>query len=189
MITLQDVKHLGITNRDNVISDLDLLNEHLGKLIDFKKVDDVDEARIFYPAYDKRDDSGVTYTFGGYYGRMNYRLSNADILEWRDSHPECVWAGRVRDVILMNESELSTYVGMQHCAELVAYEINCVASALSDMGQNVKINELLFSASNSFHSFADLVLERNLSTEEELKEAADIITAAFYCGLFHIAEY
>lgn len=176
MITLKDIKHLCIVDRDNVISDLDLLNEHLNKLIDFKKVDDVDKAWIFYPAYDKRDDSGVTYTFGGYYGYMDYRLSNADILEWRDNHPECVWGEHVRDVIIMNDSELSTYAGMQHCAELVAYEIHCIAAVLSDMGQNVIDNELLCKASKVLHNFTGSLTGCSI---EKLKTVAGVVSNDF----------
>lgn len=177
MITLQDVKHLGITNRDNVIYDLDLLNKHLGRLIDFKNASDVDKARIFYPHLTKRDYNGVTYIFGEYYEHVGCRLSNADILAWRDTHPECVWAERVRDVFLMNESELSTYAGMQHCAELVAVEIHCVAAALSDMGQNVTNNELLFRASKALHKFADSLAGCSI---EKLKAAAGVASDAFY---------
>lgn len=176
MITLKDVEHLCIINRDNVISDLDLLNKHLGRLIDFKKAGDGDKARIFYPVYDKRDDSGVTYTFGGYYGHVDYRLSNADILEWRDTHPECVWCERVRDVIIMNDSELSTYAGMQHCAELVAYEINCIAAALSDMGQNVIDNELLRKAAKVLHKFTGSLAGCSI---EKLKAAAGVVSDGF----------
>nr|DAS45676.1 MAG TPA: hypothetical protein [Caudoviricetes sp.] len=176
MITLKDVEHLCIINQNNVISDLNLLNKHLGRLIDFKSVSKGDKARIFYPLHDKRDDNGVTYTFGGYYGRVDYHLSNADILEWRDTHPECVWAGRVRDVIAMNDSKLSTYAGMQHCAELVAYEINCVAAALSDMGQNVIDNELLFRVSKALHKFTGSLTGCPI---EKLKAAAGVVSDGF----------
>lgn len=175
MITLQDVKHLGIINRDNIISDLDLLNEHLDRLIDFKKAGDGDKARIFYPVYDKRDDSGVTYTFGRYYGHVNYRLSNADILEWRENHPECC-VNTVRDIVAMNSSELSTYAGMQHCAELVAYEINCIAAALSDMGQNVIDNELLRKAAKVLHKFTGSLAGCSI---EKLKAAAGVVSDGF----------
>ena len=175
MITLQDVEHLCIINRDNVISDLDLLNKHLGRLIDFKSVSKGDKARIFYPIYDKRDDNGVTYTFGGYYGRVDYRLSNADILEWRENHPECC-VNTIKDIITMNDSELSTYAGMQHCAELVAYEINCVAAALSDMGQNVIDNELLFRASKCLHKFTGSLTGCSI---EKLKAAAGVVSDGF----------
>lgn len=172
MIILQDVKHLGITNRDNIIADLNLLNDHLDKLIDFKNSHEGDKARIFYPRFDKRDNSGVTYTFGSYYGDVDCRLSNADILEWRDAHPGCVWAERVRDVFLMNDSDLSTYAGVQHCAELVALEIHCVAAALSDMGQNVDNNELLFRVSKVLHKFADSLTGCSI---EKLKAAAGVV--------------
>lgn len=180
MITLQDVKHLGITNRDNVISDLDLLNKHLGKLIDFKNASEDDKARIFYPSLEKRDDEGVTYRFGGYYGYIDCRLSNADILEWRDAHPECVWAERVRDIILMNYSELSTYAGMQHCAELVALEIHCVAVALSDMGQNVTDYELLRKDSKVLHNFADSLTDYEFHIGTLKAAAAGVASDAFY---------
>lgn len=176
MITLKDVEHLGITNRDNVIYDLDLLNKHLGHLIDFKNASDVDKARIFYPHLTKRDYNGVTYIFGDYYEHVGCCLSNADILAWRDTHPECVWAERVRDVFLMNESELSTYAGMQHCAELVAVEIHCVAAALSDMGQNVDNNELLFRVSKVLHKFADSLTGCSI---EKLKAAAGVVSDGF----------
>lgn len=175
MITLQDVKHLGITNRDNVISDLDLLNEHLGKLIDFKNVREDDKARIFYPSLETRDNCGVTYTFGGYYGHVNYRLSSADILEWRENHPECC-VNTVRDIVTMNSGELSTYAGMQHCAELVALEIHCVAAALGDMGQNVDNNELLFRVSKVLHKFADSLTGCSI---EKLKAAAVVVSDGF----------
>lgn len=177
MITLQDVKCLGITNRDNVISDLDLLNEHLGKLIDFKNVGKGDKARIFYPSLETRDNGGVTYTFGGYYGHVNYRLSSADILEWRKKHPECC-VNTIRDIVAMHYSELSTYAGMQHCAELVALEIHCVAAALGDMGQNVTDSELLFRVSKVLHKFADSLTDKEHSIEK-LKAAAGVVSDGF----------
>lgn len=187
MITLQDVKHLGITNRDNIISDLDLLNKHLGHLIDFKNVREEEKARIFYPSRTKRDDSGVTYTFGGYYGHVNCRLSNADILAWRDTHPECVWDERVRDVIIMNDSELSTYAGMQHCAELVALEIHCVAAALSDMSLNVTNYELLRKDSRILHNVADSLTDYEFPIETLKAAAAGVTSDAFY-EAFQIVE-
>lgn len=178
MITLQDVKHLCITNRDNVIYDLGLLNEHLGKLIDFKNASDNAKARLFYDYLEKRDESGVTYTFGKYYGHVDCHLSNADILEWREAHPECCCGGCVRDIIAMNYNELSTYAGIQHCAELVALEINCVAAALGDMGQNVENNELLFRVSKVLHKFADSLTDKELSIEK-LKAAAGVVSDGF----------
>lgn len=175
MITLKDVEHLGITNRDNVISDLNLLNMYLGHLIDFKNASEDDKARIFYPSLETRDNSGVTYTFGWYYGHVNYRLSCADILEWRENHPACC-VNTVRDIVAMYGSELSTYVGMQHCAELVAMEINCVACALSDMGQNVTNNELLRKASKVLHKFAASLTGCSI---EKLKAAAGVVSDGF----------
>lgn len=177
MITLQDVKHLGITNRDNVIYDLDLLNEHLGKLIDFKNTNEDTKARLFYGYLERRDNNGITYTFGKYYGHVDCRLSNADILEWRENHPECC-VSTIKDIITMNYSELSTYAGMQHCAELVALEVNCVAAALGDMGQNVTDNELLFRASKALHKFADSLVNKEYSIEK-LKSAAGVVSYGF----------
>lgn len=64
MIMLQDVKLLGITNQDNVTRDLDRLNEHLDKLMDFKNARKASDSRLLYDYLEKRDDSGVTLLGG-----------------------------------------------------------------------------------------------------------------------------
>lgn len=177
MITLQDVKHLGITNRDNVISDLDLLNEHLSKLINFKNAHKTSDSRLFYDYLESRDDNGVTYSFGGYCGYIDCRLSNADILKWRKNHSECC-CERVRDIITMNYNELSAYAGMKHCNELVGHEILCVAAALGDMSLNVKNNALISSTSNTLTKLG-LIIGHNKTLMRELKQAAKVVTDAF----------
>lgn len=177
MITLQDVKHLGITNRDNITRDLDRLNEHLGKLIDFKNAHKNSDSRLFYDYLESRDDNGVTYSFGGYCGYIDCRLSNADVLKWRKNHPECC-CERVRDIVTMNYNELSAYAGMKHCNELVGHEILCVAAALGDMSLNVKNNALISLTSNTLTQLG-LYVGHNKILMRELKHTAKVVADAF----------
>lgn len=177
MIILQDVKHLGITNRDNVTRDLDRLNEHLDKLMDFKNARKASDSRLFYGYLEKRDDSGVTYTFGGYCGYIDCRLSNADILKWRKNHAECC-VNALRDIITMSYKELSAYAGMKHCAELVGHEILCVAAVLGDMSLNVKNNSLISSVSNTLTQLGLCVRHSKVSIRE-LKSTVKVVVDAF----------
>lgn len=177
MITLQDVKHLGITNQINITRDLGLLNEHLSKLIDFKNAHKTSDSMLFYDYSESHDDNGVTYSFGGYCGYIDLHLSNADILKWRKNHPECC-CERVRDIITMNYNELSAYAGMKHCNELVGHEILCVAAALGDMSLNVKNNDLISLTSNTLTQLG-LYVGHNKILMRELKHTAKVVADAF----------
>nr|DAT37457.1 MAG TPA: hypothetical protein [Caudoviricetes sp.] len=177
MITLQDVKHLGITNQINITRDLGLLNEHLSKLIDFKNAHKTSDSMLFYDYSESHDDNGVTYSFGGYCGYIDLHLSNADILKWRKNHPECC-CERVRDIITMNYNELSAYAGMKHCNELVGHEILCVAAALGDMSLNVKNNALISLTSNTLTQLG-LYVGHNKILMRELKHTAKVVADAF----------
>lgn len=56
------------------------------------------------------------------------------------------------------------------------YEINCIAAALSDMGQNVIDNELLRKAAKVLHKFTGSLAGCSI---EKLKAAAGVVSDGF----------
>lgn len=206
MITLQDAEPFGIVNKNNVISDVNLINESLYKVKSFASNSEPNPFYWDFFNHARRDEDkdGYVYKFGGYCGYLKYRITRTDILKWALSNTEiCCAVPEILNECLRKQRsdyftisysahiaemcyyDLARWVGMKHLSDFVAHYIYCVAANVSDMAYNVKIcNELR----GLYHKMRDMSESINDGySMEELRGIAKDATSAFD-EVFQIVE-
>ena len=177
MIELENVKPFGILNKSNIISNLKIFEEHVGVLVNFINERHAANGRILYHVIGHRDNDGVTFSFGGYCGHVDCRLSNADILQWYAETGDPYYNDL--DGIIENfRHELAVFAGLQHIGELVAMEIKSIGSNLSDLSLNVKNGAPALAAFRALQALSESIDNDNVSIKE-LKSIAKIAISIF----------